>query len=174
MKLKMKLIINVILIFTFIFSCYYFSGYYLSVESCLKDTLKSLYRDNSEIISVFDNHVYAFDQNNLSINMMSVKKEGLFYRVSSIGNFKFDTNQENFDTWLSFKDNKIYVVAYRFNNQIDRIVINYHDDEVGVLDNWNDNLAYVYIEEIVPYEYTCFAYDNLNNLIEQTKLFGEE
>lgn len=175
MKIRKKLIRNVVFICLFVFSCLYFNGLYFSVENCVHDTLNSLYDPSVNILFQRNDTVYTFDENSLSLIWVHLDKVGPFYKATSVSRYFFDSGEQNFETQVSFiGNNQMQVVAYRFNPQIDHIDIYYGNEKMGVLEDWNDNITYIDVKEMIPYTHRCLAYDDSNHLIEEKNLLFEE
>lgn len=171
MKRGKKLIRNICIIAVLLCGFYYFGGFYLSKEECVRDTIRGLYGNENEVIAELRNkRIYTtivINEEMKTASVVGTKKYGPFYHTASsfVGMKMSDSDCIDVDgCWTSERGNMVLVV-YRNNQDIAKVEASLEDGSIVTVDEWTKDFAVLSIETEDWLNGTYKAYDSAGNLI---------
>ncbi len=181
MNNKTKLVINILIIFSFLFGIYFTQGYYFSLNNCINDYSKAIYIENNNILCTYRANqsvgVVCADENNEHLSIIELFYSGIVYKgVSHM--VVLDSFQDNNNANCTFKyieDIGFISAIYRKNKDIAYVEYTFKGNDKVISNQWNDDYTYIcysgfeYPESTFTSEFPifrCEAYDANGNLIE--------
>ena len=171
MKRERKLFRNIIIISALLYVFYYFGGYYISKEQCIKETMRSLYVKEDNVIMEIQNdndiRTLVVDDNLSSVSVIGTRKAGLFYHTASCSTGMNIKKDQAFSIHSSYNsDIGLTSFIYRNNKDIAYIELTLNDGTLVVIDEWHDDFAGVIVDTEEVYG-IYRGYDVNGNLIEE-------
>ncbi len=146
MKRGKKLLINISIIALILWGIYYFGGYYVSKEQCIKETLRGLYAYETETIMEFENFdrgiTLLADLEKKTYSIVETKVTGLFYQADNTlagYSIKEDYAIDVFGMYADKMGTGIFV--YRNDQSIAKVEVELENRETVTLDEWNNDYA---------------------------------
>ncbi len=170
MKKIKKFTIQSVLIAFLLFIFYYFGGYYISKEECIRDSLRGLYAEETNIIMEIGNRKRSItlvtNPKTHSYSFIGTKKFGFLYHAgSSSTGYKIDT-REKLDIKGFYEETMGSVIyIYRNDTSIEKIEVIMADGSTFILDEWHENFTGFHREYNQWRQNTYKAYDASNQLI---------
>ncbi len=168
-KLAMQSIIIAILLCIF----YYFGGYYISKEECIRETLRGLYATETNIVMEVGKRYFTItlvtDKENQSYSLIGTQRIGFLYRTgSSSTGHKINSNNKLDITGFYDKSMGSVLYIYRNDPAIQKIEVIMVDGTTFILDEWHENFTGYHINSDQWRLNTYKAYDASNQLIYET------
>lgn len=173
MKRGKKLLINISIIMLILLVEYYFGGYYISKEQCIKDTLRGLYSYETE-------NIMEFKKRNRSITLMAnldrrtysivgVKRKGFLYHTDDCFTGHPIKDENSFDILGGYdEDTGSFICVYRNDKAITKVTVDTKSGDIITLDDWKQDFAgYLHNEDIMLREKIYRAYNASGELVEE-------
>lgn len=144
MKRGKKLLINIGIIALILWWIYYFGGYYVSKEQCIKETLRGLYAYETEMIMEFEEFDRSItlmaDLEKDTYSMVETKVKGFFYQAGTTmtgysikDDYAIDVFGMNVDKMGAT------VFVYRNDKSIAKVEVELENRDTVTLDEWNND-----------------------------------
>lgn len=170
MKKIKKITIQSVLIAILLFSFYYFGGYYISKEECIRDSLRGLYAEETNIVMEVGNGKHSVtlvtNPETQSYSFIGTKKFGFLYHVgSSSTGYTIDTREKLDIKGFFEKSMGSVIYIYRNDTTIQKIEVIMADGTTFTLDEWHENFTGWHMDSDQWRLNTYKAYDASNQLI---------
>lgn len=172
MKKGKKLLINVILILLILLFSFYFGGYYISKEQCIKESLRGLYAKETEIIMELKRgnryRVLVADTDKKTHRIIGVKKIGFLYKVdNSYGGGPL--KQGNVIGLAAYYSEEIGTVIFLHRNDksVTKVELEFENGDVVVMDDWKKDYVGCLEKENVFRNGVFRAYNASGELIDE-------
>ena len=154
MKKGKKLLINTILILIILLYSFYFGGYYISKEKCIRESLRGLYAKETEIIMELKrgnrSRILVADTDEKTHRIIGVKKIGFLYKVDDSygGGPLKQGNVIGLDSYYSDEIGTV-IFVHRNDKSVIKVELELENGDVVVMDDWKkDYLGYLEQEDI--------------------------
>lgn len=146
MKRGKKLLINISIIALILWGIYYFGGYYVSKEQCIKENLRGSYTYETETIMEFEDFnryiTLLADLEKKTYSIVETKMSGIFYRASSTINGFSIKDEYAIDVFGMYDEKKgTPIFVYRNDKSIVKVEVELENRETVTLDEWNNDYA---------------------------------
>lgn len=171
MKRGKKLIRNICIIAALFYGFYYFGGFYLSKEECVRDTIRGLYGNENEVIAELRNKrtytTILINEETKTVSVVGTKKYGPFYHASSsfMGMKMSDSDCIDIDGCWTDERGTMVLVICRNEQDVVKVEVSFEDGNSAIVDEWTKNFAVLSIETDEWLNGTYKAYDVSNQLI---------
>ena len=174
MTRKKKLIRNIVILLLIGMFCYFTGGCYLTKESCIMDSVRSLYSKEDEFI--IDAKVNSYevtllaDSDNLTAAIFATKKTGPFYRIGNnmIGS---KINREvpiDIDGMFSNEFGTV-VYIYRNDKSIEEIEVILGTGETVIMNDWEKDFILITYDDMDNWMHTiCRVYNENHKVVYET------
>ncbi len=141
------IIVNISIIISLLCLFYYFSDYYISINTCRNDMLKAYNSDDFDILHVVENKNnvrYVLTDNQYDTwSILNISKKGLLYTPEA-SQYNLKINKEKaFDVNVYFDTEFEHtIMIYRNNKDIDHIKITIKDHNVIEEKTWNNDFIF--------------------------------
>lgn len=141
MKKGKKLLINIFLISIILLFLFYFGGYYISKEKCIRESLRGLYAKETEIIMELKRgnryRILVADTDNKTYSIIGVKKLGFLYHVDNTHS-GMPIKEENVIDIVSAYGEEIGTVifVYRNDKSVAKVEVEFDSGDVVTMDDW--------------------------------------
>lgn len=171
MKRGKKLIRNSCIIAVLLIGICYFSGFYISKEECMKDTLRGLYANENEVIAEIQNGKFitsiVIDDEAKTVSIIGTKKYGPLYCTGNCFTGHKMKDNECIDITGSWSHDRgtMVIVIYRNAKNIEKVEIKFEDGNTTSVDEWTKDFAVLSLETKDWVRGTYRAYDSVGNFI---------
>lgn len=154
MKKGKKLVINTFIILLMLLIGYYFCGFYISKEQCIRESLRGMYAYETEFVMEFENRdrvcTLLTDEDKKTYSIVGTRKLFFVYHAdSSLTGFKI--KEEDVIDVLGMYDDKIgtSIFVYRTDKSITKIEVELENGDKITLDEWKkDYVGYLQKNEM--------------------------
>lgn len=171
MKRGKKLIRNICIIMILLGCMYYFGGFYLSKEECIKDSLRGLSAKENEVIAEIQNGKFitsiVISEEEKMVAIHGTIKYGPLYRTGSGSHGHKIDDDECIDVEGSWSHDRgtMVIVIYRNDKNIEKVEIKFEDGNTTSVDEWTKDFAVLSLETKDWVCGTYRAYDSVGNFI---------
>ena len=165
-----KLVRNFAIIVTFLLIFYYFSGYYISKQQCVMESLRGLYctETNREIMEFrYGNYIATLmaDENDEKFSIAGTNKKGFLYRAGdSVTDISIDKEKCMTISGIGSSE-RMVVFIYRNDKSIDRVEAVLKNGEIYTITEWHEDYA-GYVRESINLDGATYkAYNAAGELV---------
>ena len=151
MKRNKKFVRNCIIIFSILFSIYYFGNFYFSKEKCLEDMMISLYLEDYEVIDELKVgnviHYVTVNREEKAVSIIDIVEYPFLYRKQEISkdeivkkfneNYRYDAYGYGY---TGFGRTDLFII-YRNDKDIQRVVFENENGDTKIFENWNGDFC---------------------------------
>ena len=171
MKRGKKLLINVSIVMIILLVEYYFGGYYISKEACIKDILKGLYVYETENIMECKkgNRIITLmaDLDEKTYSIVGVRRNCFLYHTDDCFTGYPIRDDNSFDIMGIYdEDFGSFISVYRNDKSIAKVTVETKNGDVITLDDWKRDFAgCLYDEDVMLREKIYRAYNASGELV---------
>ena len=141
MKKGKKLLVNILIILNLLLIGFYFGGFYISKEQCIRESLRALYAHETDIVMELKNvtrsKVLVIDSNKKTHSIVGVKKFGFLYHTDN-STTGFSIKEENVIDFIASYDEKLGTAIYIYRNDksVATVEVEFDSGDVVTMDDW--------------------------------------
>lgn len=171
-----KLFMNLGFIVLILGCFYFFGGYYFSKDTCIEDTLKALYIEDSQLVNEWENEhtslLLFLNEDETLFSTVVLHKTAFLYHIDSTATNQTLNKTSSFYPYVNYsQDIGTCIYLYRNDPNIDKIYLTTQDGYQMIFEEWHNNFSGKIVDEdhdrfyLAKYQ----AYDQKNRLIEEFK-----
>ena len=167
MNRSKKLIRNVIFIGIILFGLYYFLGFYISKETCIRHVVRGMYGKESEMVMEFydENRCFTIltDKEKEHLSIVGTNRFGFLYQAAVGASYVgHEIDKEECIDVTSVAGSEIgrMIVVMRNDENVARVVAEYENGEMQVFEEWNEEFSGVLRKEADWWPGVYKAYDS--------------
>ena len=170
MTRKKKLFIYLLIIALFSLGYYYTQAYFISMEECIHDTLRSFYLEDNEYIMSFKDRNQAIaltsDNQDKYFTVIYMDYTGPFYQTTAMEQIVINHNDNISEYKMFTQENGMVIFTYRQNKDIAYLEYHFENGARIICDQWYGDYCGISYKCGKELRVEIRMYDKYDNLID--------